>query len=200
MPNFRYVAVAPDRVEEHRAIGKAHALHDFLIDHQTDPSGRVWYGKVISYAWIRSKWLTAPTARTLKRHMARLKAAGLVRVQPLTRQFGMRITVLRSAKWQQAQAQMGLFPAAEILSITRGIASGKLSKKSGNRQVPGDRSVPTLGTEVSPQEVKKYPEEKTNAKLADARSAPGLDEAAFAARRRLLAEQARMLMGKAKGS
>src|SRR5579871_3124623 len=125
MPNFRYVAVSPDRREQHRAIGKAHALHDFLIDHQTDASGLVWYGRVISYAWIRSKWLTAPSERTLERHMARLKAAGLVRVQALPMQFGMRVTVLQSAKWPEPKRQMDLFPAADVLSITRGKAVGK---------------------------------------------------------------------------
>jgi hypothetical protein len=204
MPNFRYVAVSPDRREQHRAIGKAHALHDFLIDHQTDASGAVWYGRVISYAWIRSKWLTAPSERTLERHMARLRAAGLVRVQALPKQFGMRVTVLQSAKWPEPKRQMDLFPASEVLSITRGKAVGKqwgtLAKVASNGSNPADKSGGTLPTEVAAQSSKKYREETNNSALAIARSAPVLDEAAFAARRSLLAEQARMLMGKAKGS
>ena len=199
MPNFRYVAVSPDRREQHRAIGKALALHDFLIDHQTDASGRVWYGKVISYAWIRSKWLTAPAERTLKRHMARLKACGLVRVHSVPRHWGMRVTVLRSAKWPQPAPQMALFPAAEILSITRGIVAGKLSENSGKHHRLSAKSGTTPVPKVAPKEVKNHPEEKNNSELlADARCT--LDDSALAARRELLREQARMLMGKAKGS
>jgi len=207
MPTFRYVAVSPDRREQHRAIGKAHALHDFLVDHQTDADGRVWYGKVISYAWIRSKWLTAPSERTLERHMARLKACGLVHVRSLPKQYGMRVTVLRSAKWPQPQAQIPLFPAAEILSITRGIAAGKQRNSSGkvarNGTAGADRSGGTLPTEVAAKEVKNRREEKTNsnpANLADARSAPAADEAALAARRQLLRDQAAMLATKFKSS
>jgi len=203
MSKFRYVAVSPDRREEHRAIGKAHALHDFLVDHQTDADGRVWYGKPISYAWIRSKWLTAPPERTLERHMARLKKCGLVRVVRLPHHLGMRVTVLRSAKWPHSQAQMALFPAAEILSITRGNGVRKQRENCGKPEF----STATFGGAAPPfvavKSSKNQREEKTksrSAALADARSAPAADEAALAARRQLLRDQAAMLATKFKSS
>jgi hypothetical protein len=187
---FRYVAVAPGRIEEHRAIGKAHALHDFLVDHQTHPDGRVHYGRAISYAWIRSKWKASPCQRTLERHMAKLKAARLVMVRKLPHNAGMRVTVLRSAKWPAEPAQSNLFPSVDILWIRSG--------NPVNAGSPGpDRSVGTAPTEVSGKSSKNQSEEKTNSNSARfARSAA--EAAALADRRRLLKEQARMVMAKYK--
>ena len=95
---FRFVALSPVRIEEKKTIGAAWALHEFLVNHQTDPSGWVYYGKEFGYAWIRSKWLAAPALRTLERHMATLKAAGKVQVRR-TMRGGMRVRLLDSVKF-----------------------------------------------------------------------------------------------------
>lgn len=125
---FRYVAIAPGRIDERKTIGPASYLHDFLVDHQTDAEGNVNYGKAISYAWILARWEKAPAVRTLHRHMARLKAAGRVWVRQLPFRQGMRIRVLGSAKWAPKARQIPLFPAAEPLSISSGKAVENLLK------------------------------------------------------------------------
>src|SRR5579864_6806939 len=111
MPEFRYVAIRPSRTAQKKQIGPASYLHDFLVDHQTDASGNVNYGKPISYRWIRAKWLgDAPPLRSLKRHMARLKESGNVWVKKLPFHEGMVVRVLNSAKWAAKPAQIPLFP------------------------------------------------------------------------------------------
>jgi hypothetical protein len=113
----RYVAVQPSRVNGRKQIGPASYLEDFLVDHQTDAAGSVFYGKAISYAWIRSKWKDAPPIRTLERHMARLKAAGRVLVHRLTWGHGMVVRVLGSVKWSETPQQLPLFPAPAVVRI-----------------------------------------------------------------------------------
>jgi hypothetical protein len=195
MSKFRYVALSPERIEKHKEIGKALALHEFLVDHQTDPDGRVHYGKAISYAWIRSKWRNAPAERTLVRHMARLRSAGLVHVERLSWARGMIVRVIGSAKWQEQALQLRLFPAAEILLINSGRTVGKLSN-SEDIATPEVASLRRHNWRL--KEVKNLREEKTNSNTA--RSSPVEDAAALIERRRLLAAQAETLIQKDKTS
>lgn len=198
MSQFRYVAVAPERIEDRKKLGPASYLHDFLVDHQTDAEGKVYYGKAISYAWIRSRWQDAPPIRTLKRHMARLKASGHVWVERAGWDKGMRVRVLRSAKWPEAPRQMQLYPPAEILSINSGKAVRKLSN---SESLAGPKVAPQRGQKWHRNEVKNLREETTNSEpLAIARSCPVEDAAALAERRRVLAAQARLIQAKYKTS
>lgn len=198
MPKFRYVAIQPARIEDRKKLGPASYLHDFLVDHQTDPEGNVNYGKAFGYAWIRARWKEAPTIRTMKRYMRRLKAAGCVWVQQQPWGGGMRVRVLGSAKWPTQPAQLALFPPPEPLSINSGKAVGKLSKP---KSLMGTKVALSWGQKCPPNEVKNLREEKNNtAPLAIARSSPVEDAAALTARRRLLADQARMLQQKYKTS
>lgn len=193
-----YVPVSPGRIEERKALGPASYLHEFLVDHQTDAEGNVNYGKPFGYAWIRARWDQAPPLRTMKRHMARLKSAGRVWVQQQPWGEGMRVRLLGSAKWPSQPAQMALFPAPEILSITSGKAVRKLSN---SKSLMGPKVAPSWGQKWPRNEVKKQREEKNYGEpLAVARSSPVEEAAALDERRRLLADQARMLQAKFKGS
>lgn len=201
---FRYVAVAPGRIEDRKQIGPASYLHDFLVDHQTDAEGNVRYGKAISYAWIRSKWAAAPPLRTLKRHMGRLKGAGCVQITRLPFHDGMLVRVVGSAKWAPEAAQMRLFPLAEPVSIS-GNRSGKAVSKLSNSPAVAQKSGATFGTAAVPllalKSSKNIREEKFYGEpLAVARSSPVEEEKALADRRRLLAEQAVIVLAKYKTS
>src|ERR1700724_2512993 len=57
LAKFPWIGQTPELISgKHcRAIGKARLLLDFFTHHQTDPKGRVNYGKPITYAWIRSR-------------------------------------------------------------------------------------------------------------------------------------------------
>jgi hypothetical protein len=200
-PKFRFVAVAPERREEHKEMGKAVALHDFLVDHQTDAAGNVNYGKPVSYTWIRSKWRNSPPERTLKRHMARLKACGLALVQRLPHSLGMRVRVLRSAKWAPEAAQLRLFPLPDVLSINRGKDAEKLLKECEFPPVSGAKSGTAAVPKVALKSSKNLREEKNNSRSArSARSSQAEDAAALAERRRLLADQSRFIQQKFKSS
>jgi hypothetical protein len=128
MPKFRYTPVQPARKEQQKKLGRASYLEDFLIEFQTDAGGRVNYGKPFGYAWIRARWLNAPSIPTLKRYMARLKRAGRLRVSVLGFGGGMIVRLIGSAKWQNVPAlqpeQISLFGAK-----IRAIACGKAVEK-----------------------------------------------------------------------
>lgn len=188
--------VQPGRVEKRKSIGPASYLEDFLVDHQTDAKGNVYYGKPFGYAWIRSHWGGAdvPPTRTLQRHMARLKSLGRVWVERVPWGAGMRVRVLNSAKWQEARAtQLPLFPAPAPVSISSGKACGnavgKLSK--GGFSIP-----PLLAVSYRhfwrSKEVKNSNKEKTyGPSLDESRSGPQENpDDALEARRQLLARQA----------
>jgi hypothetical protein len=193
----RYVAISPTRIDDRKKLGPAWSLHEFLVDHQTDADGNVYYGRAISYAWIRSRWKEAATVRTLKRHMARLKSAGKVYVERAGWDNGMRVRVLGSAKWPQAR-QIPLFAPPEILSISRGKTVEKQSKSTSTA---GTKVALPWGQKCPRNEVKKYREEKNNSEpLATARSSPAENAAALNERRRLLADQARLVEKKYKSS
>jgi hypothetical protein len=194
----RYVAISPTRIDDRKKFGPAWSLHEFLVDHQTDADGNVHYGRAISYAWIRSRWQEAPTIRTLKRHMARLKSAGKVYVERAGWDDGMRVRVLGSAKWPQAPRQIPLFPPPEILSISRGKDVRNLSKPPLQA---GTKVSPQRGQKCPRNDVKKHREEKTNCEaLAFARPSSLQNAAALNERRRLLWDQARLLEKKYKTS
>lgn len=197
MSKFRYVALAPERIEKHREIGKALALHEFLVDHQTDPDGRVHYGKAISYSWIRSKWRNAPSERTLVRHMARLKKAGLVSVACLPWAQGMILRLIGSAKWQERAAQLPLFPQAEILLINRGKNVGKLSN-SGATAAPEVASLRRHNWRL--KEVKNLREEKSNVNTARFAGSLPVEDPALVERLRLLKAQFQEITTKYKTS
>lgn len=194
MSKFRFVAIHPSRVDERKKIGPASFLHDFLVDRQTNAEGKVNYGKAISYAWIRARWPEAPPIRTLKRHMARLKAAGRVTVRKLPFGDGMLVRILGSAKWAQEAAQMKLFPPPEIVSIS----GGRPVEKQWKSAAPiGPKVAPLWGQKWPYKEVKNLREEKNNCRSArSARASPVEDAAALEERRRLLADQAQILQAK----
>jgi hypothetical protein len=190
---FRYVAISPDRIEERKKIGPASFLHDFLVDRQTDAEGMVNYGKTISYAWIQSRWPDAPPLRTLQRHMARLKAAGLVWIEKAGWDEGMRVRVLGSAKWAQQADQMPLFPLPQPLSISRGKPVENLSNS-------GSQAPPKVAAQCRQKwrrnEVKNLREEKY--KGNPPRSSPVEDAEALEKRRKFLEGQKQELLKKYK--
>jgi len=205
---FRYVAVHPDRPAQWR-LGSATALHDLLTHNQTDASGRVFYGHEISYAWILSRWPgnpdERPVIRTLKRHMAKLKRAGLVRVRVVGMGHGMVVTLLGSAKWAgeapAAAVQLPLY-GQRAVSISSGKPVEKPVEKRRKSAAPRGTDVSLSWGQMCPRkEVRSKAEEKTNGEpLAIARSCPVEDAAALAERRRVLADQARLIQAKYKSS
>jgi hypothetical protein len=180
-PKFRYVAISPLRIKDKTRLGPAIYLHEFLVDHQTDAKGNVNYGKPFCYAWIRSHWKEAPTTRTLKRYMRRLKDSGHVWVVKAGLSSGMRVRVLGSAKWPQQPAQIGLFPAPEAVSISSGKA---VEKQSISRIREGTKLSPLWGQKCPRNEVKNLREEKYSGNPARfARSLPVEDSEALRALR-----------------
>ena len=150
---YRYVAIAPTRIDDRKAIGPASYLHEFLVDHQTDAEGHVNYRRPISYAWIRSKWQYAPPLRTLKRHMARLKTTGDVFVRVLPFGQGMKVRVIGSAKWPQQPAQASLFPQVVPVPI-----SGMKRQRSCGKPVEKPvESTLSMGPKVAPVRCQKWP-------------------------------------------
>jgi hypothetical protein len=172
MPKFRYVAVQPARIEQQKKLGPASYLHDFLVDHQTDAAGNVNYGKPFGYAWVRARWLNAPTIRTLQRHMARLKRSGLIRVRVLGFGGGMMVRVIGSAKWQAAAPapaeQIQMF-GAKVLAIASGKACGKVVDSDCVPDSHDDRSV-VHGRHICRRKEVKNLREETNSAEPAARS------------------------------
>lgn len=134
-----YTPISPSRLDSSKELRSACQLHDFLVEHQTEADGRVNYGKPFSYAWIRAHWrsdgdvLKSPKVRTLERHMALLKKHGMVQVQRIPWGGGMKVRVVGSVKWkpqEPTQAQLSLFPPAEIVLITSIKPVENLSKQN----------------------------------------------------------------------
>jgi hypothetical protein len=201
---FRFVAIHPDRAAQWR-LGSATALHDLLTHNQTDASGRVFYGHEISYAWILSRWPGNPDARpvirTLKRHMAKLKRAGLVRVRVVGMGHGMIVTLLGSAKWAGEAAapatQLPLY-APRAVSISRGKAVDKKRKTAA--AVGTDVSL-SRGQMCPRKEVRSKPEEKiSGASRSHAMPSVENTEEQISERRRVLLDQLAMLQEKYKTS
>jgi len=199
--NFRYVAIQPTRLGDRKKLKTASYLHDFLVDHQTDASGRVNYGRPFGYAWIRANWPgnpdDRPPARTLQRHMATLKSHGLVEVRVLGFGAGMMVRLIGSAKWQQEAAapaqQIPLFVPPPV-----SIRSEKPVEKQRNSTVSQYHKPPSLAV-VGRQtwgrkEVKNLTEETITA-VAAVHAVPRVEKTRkeLDARRRLLLDQAEML-------
>lgn len=208
MSKFRFVAVHPDRPALWK-LGSAAALHDLLIDNQTDAAGRVFYGHAISYAWILARWPgnpdERPVIRTLKRHMAKLKAAGLVRVKKAGMLDGMRVVLLGSAKWANAAppppVQLPLL-LPQPVSISSGKPSGMSVGNQSKSSAPAGTDVSLPRGQMCPRkEVRSKAEEKIRGNPARyARSSPVEEAEARDARRKLLREQAEMLKSKFKSA
>lgn len=148
MSASRYVPIPPDRLGAWRALKRASYLHDFLIDRQTDADGRVFYGRAITYGWIRENWPDddPPALRTLQRFMSVLKRLGIVQIWKDGMRGGMRIRLVTSVKWPgmlpAPAVQLNLFTPAPI-PIRRGDV-GNVSKSFGNAVDMGSSKPPDL--------------------------------------------------------
>ena len=212
MSKFRYVAVQPDRAAQWKTLGTACGLHDVLTDLQCDASGRVNYGRPFGYAWLLAHWPGnpdhRPTIRTLKRHMAKLKRAGLVEVRCVGFGGGMVVRLLGSAKWQQERPA----PAEQLPLLLPRVAQIRSAKpvdkpvenlsESTVSQIHMGTDVSLTGGQMCPRkEVKNQAEEKIRA-LARSKSVPRVEKTAaeLDARRRLLLDQADLLKKKYKSA
>jgi hypothetical protein len=171
MSKFRYVAVAPDRIEQRGKLGSASYLHDFLVDHQTDASGNVNYGKPFGYAWIAAHWANAPSLRTLKRDMARLKRLGhielrLVDVNGSGARKAMAVKILGSVKFSSLVS----VPAVQAPLFAPRIASMPCAKAVKNSGTGSHGVMPNVapgeGQKWPPKEVRKELKKQTEAEPA----------------------------------
>lgn len=198
---FRFVAIPPSRIGDRKKLKTASYLHDFLVDHQTDASGLVHYGRPISYAWVRAHWPgnpdERPPVRTLQRHMAALKRAGAVHVRVLGFGAGMVVRILGSAKWQNVvpvpAQQMPLF-AAPPTSIGKSPVENPVKKQRkstvSNNHMPPYMAV--VGRQIWRRKEVKNKAEETISALAREKSLPRVEKTAaeLEARRQLLLRQA----------
>lgn len=192
MSKFRFVAVSPSRIEERKRLGPAVYLHEFLTDHQTSADGWVFYGKEFGYAWIRARWLACPPLRTVKRHMAKLKALGLVEVHRMLR-GGMRVRLLASVKFAKPldapAVQMALFaPKVTPIRVTVPVGNSVDNHQNpdSNSAKSGTLTVPKVAPERSKKQIKE-----TISAIAQLHSLPPVEKskAELDARRRLLLDQ-----------
>jgi hypothetical protein len=208
MSKFRYVAIAPGRADGKHisAMGTAVFLHDFLIDHQTDADGRVHYGSLVSYEWIRARFKNCPPRRTLERWMARLLVAGYIEIEH-GEGFQRRIRILNQKKFP-APAQRSLFPLPVPVPIRGGgkavekpVENGKTPEfscaTSGIAAVPL-LAEPTLYDEKNDETIKTAVRELARSKAVEITRK--LTESETEQRRRLLLEQAETLKARANGS
>jgi hypothetical protein len=205
-PKFRYVAIQPDRAAQWETLRSAFALHELLTDLQCDATGRVNYGRPFGYAWLLAHWPgnpdDRPTVRTLKRHMAKLKRAGLVGVRVVGFGGGMVVRMLGSAKWQQERpapaVQLPLL-LPRVAPIREGNPVEKQSKSTVSQIHMGTELSPVGGQSCPRKEVKNLAEETIRA-VANAHSLPPVEKSRkeLDARRRLLLDQAEMLQRKYK--
>ena len=89
------------------AMGESIWLFMFLIQKQTSPDGRIFYGRPVTYSWIREqlgdpRLKTTPCARKIQRWMQTLRLGSYVDVQYVWRRGaieGMVLKILRPKKW-----------------------------------------------------------------------------------------------------
>jgi hypothetical protein len=104
-----------------RRIGPARGLWQFLVHKQNRPDGRVWHGKAITYAWIRSKIPHSPPQRTLRRWMARLVSEGFIEQSLVSRKsegkgyiVGFTVRILNQMKFDVPKQRPLFAPPAPV--------------------------------------------------------------------------------------
>jgi hypothetical protein len=204
--SFRYVAVQPSRIGDHRKLGKASYLLDFLTDHQTDAEGRVHYGQAVSYRWILANWHgnpdDRPSLRSLERHMSKIQELGLARIRVLGFGGGMIIRLVGSAKWQRElpppAEQIPMFVQLPVSIRTRKSCGKPDFSTVSHYHIPPNMAVVDR-QKWRDKAVKKYNEEKDTAGSRPATGEPvEKTEAELQERLRLLRDQAEMLTEKFK--
>jgi DNA-binding transcriptional ArsR family regulator len=197
--------MSPELLQRSDLQAEAVLLYEFLVDQQTSPDGKVFYGKPVSYAWIRSRYLRG-SLRSLERHMRALKDAGYVEAH---REFhgGMRIRLPRSIKFRKAQPP----PAVQLTLYSPAptpIRGGKPVDKPVGKQWEScgnpENNTATGGGIVPPRVAVERSRKQVKEKIKTLSTATSLpreeDAAALVERRRLLAVQARTIQEKYKTS
>lgn len=104
----------------------AQGLFDFLIDLQTAPDGTIYYGKPLTYEWMRQRIPNPPAKRTLERWLAILRKAGYVSVN-LARcgrsVIGIVLRILKPKKWA---TQQEIFPQRRNDLLAEVAAAGQV--------------------------------------------------------------------------
>jgi hypothetical protein len=180
-----------------RELGKARGLWDLLVDKQTDAKGAVWYGKAISYDWIRSKLLNPPPERTLRRWMARLKQFGFVRVR-LVPYEGFVVYLLRSDKFAR-QPQLP-FP---LEVHAGGLPAAKPVEKPVEKLLEGPKRMrPQVAACIRPQVAAQRSKEPNQGTINPARANPARDSSLWnsQAKARRLRSEIQSLMASIAGS
>jgi len=156
LAKFPWIGQTPELISgKHcRAIGKARLLLDFFTHHQTDREGRVWYGKTISYDWIRKKIPDCPAQRTLQRYVARLRQERYIETHTVVHRrhvTGFKVTMLNQAKFAAPALprQMGFFTEPLPISANSQGVQKPVEKMSKPVLGGGDRSVTRVVTEVA---------------------------------------------------
>lgn len=203
---FRFIAVSQDRIGLKKKLGAAIYLHEFLTDHQTDAAGWVNYGRPFGYAWICARWpgdwQEHPSARTLQRHMAKLKSLDLAEVHLEPFNSGMRVRLRRSVKFARPSAP----PARQLSLLAPAVAMmkggcavekpvEKLAKTCAAVAARTAKSGGPVPPELAAEDIKKEIKETIGA-VARAHAVPSVEMSAeqIDARRRFLQDQAAMLM------
>jgi len=96
------------------AMGMARGLFDYLVSRQTDPEGRVNYGRPITYAKIAREVPNCPSERTLRRYLRKLRRYPYIEVQPVRIRGinkGMIVRILHPKKWAN---QLGMFTGTAV--------------------------------------------------------------------------------------
>lgn len=88
-----------------RRMGMSVYLLAFFIHKQTDPGGSVYYGRAITYRWIRDSIRNCPPERTLQMWLSTLRTNGYIEVSH-ERGGGMRVRIIDSQKWPTAQLDL----------------------------------------------------------------------------------------------
>lgn len=106
-PQHPWLGQSPDIVSgvHHRKIGPARLLFDFYTAKQTDADGRVYYGRTMTYDWIRSQIPECPTKRTLRRYNRRLRRGGYIRTRTVVQNrenIGLTVTIMNQTKFRTA--------------------------------------------------------------------------------------------------
>ena len=124
-----WIGQSPDLIsgKHHKAIGRARLLLDFYVHHQTDVSGKVYYGKPLKYRWIAKRIIDCPSARTLERYNARLRANGYITTKTVIHDgaaIGFTVRLCNQAKFRTAPEarpalQIGLFNAPVPMPAAR---------------------------------------------------------------------------------